>query len=1077
MVTSIKKREIIFGLVVLIIFVTVLSKYYLSSIKGYLENRFTPEKILVSFKDCVNMQERVLVKGGYVCKDSDTPIVWEKIYYTYPISALGKEVPYSFIDDTNISVADQLIDNKWELPRYNEVNINTEDPSMWEENPYDERYWRFIYYSLRETRYLLNAWRETGDVKYKDKLVEILNSYFANEDTGKYIWEDYHAVSYRALTLVNTWWKLREYNYLTPELSDKLLDSINKHGKFLLDKNHFQPDNNHGITEAMALLTIGVNFPDLPESFQFANVAKERLDESLKYLVDEDGVLTENSPYYQFYILEKYWDIYKYSKKYGIDISADYKRRLDQMINYATYILQPDLHVPLLGASLDRKIRLNGIYKEISNEYPEFKYVLTQGKEGKKPSELNITYPKSGQVIMRSGWGNSKNYVNTTQLIFDIGKYRTKHSDLDSLSFSLFGEGRSIMPDSGLYTYEDGLFRNYFHGTLAHNTVVVDNKDQEEGATTKGQFTEQNGVVTQTAEHSLYEGVNHRRAISLLGDKIVLVVDDLSSQKTHTYDQIFHLAPDLSIEKQDNVVYAKDSTGKVVASVREIYTTDYELNTYYNDPDTPKGICSFEYERYVPCYMLDFRKQGTNVRYITLIQLGEPDPQLSWDLAPDKTIRINTRANTYDVKITTTESKSMGVVVTNNSIPDTEHDITHIVGNFDVKTSNDKTTVSKVFPTTLSLEDKNLLLDLKIINRNALHDLKLILTDRYNNSATINLLNSYRLEYEGETIAVSIGKGEKRSTHGGWTLTNKSFDWSGIVFISVKASSQIAESSDIQFNYIKATSAQLEPKIIIVFDDGLSSIEPAVDYMYEKDMKGNIAVIGERVVDRTNGYLTLEYLKKYQDIYGWNILSHSYSHRNALENYYNSDKLSGFEIDLLQNIQFLKQNQLDSAQNWYIYPNGATNATIKSIVSKYYKFARTTINTPESYPFGDPMGVKTISADGAVEKEYGSIPTPLEELIYAIDDAKKYNQTLFITFHRIHATSTDRAGYPLEDFKKLIDHLEAENLKTYTLSDFDKSNNISKMDVSYTPAVPSQLELYVSPTRNTFLKKMLNLFQ
>jgi len=47
---------------------------------------------------------------------------------------------------------------------------------------------------------------------------------------------------------------------------------------------------------------------------------------------------------------------------------------------------------------------------------------------------------------------------------------------LDALNFTLYGNGEELITDAGLYTYENNAFKSYFHGTEAHNTVVVDGK-------------------------------------------------------------------------------------------------------------------------------------------------------------------------------------------------------------------------------------------------------------------------------------------------------------------------------------------------------------------------------------------------------------------------------------------------------------------------------------------------------------------------------------------------------------------------------------------------------------------------
>src|SRR3989344_8369408 len=164
---------------------------------------------------------------------------------------------------------------------------------------------------------------------------------------------------------------------LTYNLSEDLLTAIEKHSEFLVNPNHYDEGYNHGLNETAALYLVAVNFTDFLHASEWLELSKDRLGDSLVTIVDTDGVLIENSPYYHFYTLEKYWELYSFAQKQNVPISDIFNNRLQQMISYATYILQPNKDIPLLGASLKRKISYWGIYKDIAQSFPELKYVLT----------------------------------------------------------------------------------------------------------------------------------------------------------------------------------------------------------------------------------------------------------------------------------------------------------------------------------------------------------------------------------------------------------------------------------------------------------------------------------------------------------------------------------------------------------------------------------------------------------------------------------------------------------------------------------------------------------------------------
>ena len=97
--------------------------------------------------------------------------------------------------------------------------------------------------------------------------------------------------------LTKLWWQLRANNLLTYARSENLLKTIEVHGTFLADRNHYQKGFNHGVNEAIALYLVAVNFPDLDKGGAWERTALSRLDYGLRDVIDEDGLIVDNSPY------------------------------------------------------------------------------------------------------------------------------------------------------------------------------------------------------------------------------------------------------------------------------------------------------------------------------------------------------------------------------------------------------------------------------------------------------------------------------------------------------------------------------------------------------------------------------------------------------------------------------------------------------------------------------------------------------------------------------------------------------------------------------------------------------------
>lgn len=659
-----KAHGIIIGIFLLIVFSLLVMKHYEIAFADVYHTALDLQTAMIVAASRTGLvhpcgSDRTMVAfsfTAYVCTNSNN-VVYSDIYHSYPASREGREAVYSFLNQGDRAVAEEMLQGTLDLARYDPVELP--DPITWEEDPFKERYWRFLFYSLRPTRHLLAAAVETRDKRYYDALKEMVGGFIDTGIDKQFAWDDNHGVAFRTMVLVNTWWKLREAGELSPELSDKILSSLEEHGAFLLDPDNYEGEHNHGITQAAALLVLGENFPDLEQAPVWKATGIRRLEQGLRDVVDEDGVLVENSPYYHFYSLEKYWEIYRYVQEYDIEVSADFLDTINAMVAHATYVLQPDVRVPLLGASIPRHILLSGEYRAMAEENPHLAYVLTEGEDGTKPPQLHIRYPSSGIILLRSGWGERRQYENETQVVFDTGPYRTDHSDLDALGIALYSEGVYILRESGLYTYEtDHALYNYFHGTRGHNTIMVDERNQAAGSGTSIPIETGAGYAVASAMHELYDGVTHSRSIAQIENGALLIVDDIRGAAPHTYEQLFHLSENASLNTEDRHQvggFVQNGNERIPLLITQFGTID-DFAVWKNEPDIPRGLCANGYEVLIPCHELSFEINGNRAQYLTLVQFGQTGTSYNVQKVDADTMRIQTPVRTYTINISFPEN-------------------------------------------------------------------------------------------------------------------------------------------------------------------------------------------------------------------------------------------------------------------------------------------------------------------------------------------------------------------------------------------------------------------------------------
>ena len=1032
------------------------------------------------------------VSGGYVCINSSAIGSYKGIYESYPLVGRGIEAIYSSQDQGSVSAANDLLQNKFDIPQYPPLQLAS--PPTWSENAYSASNWRVEFYSLDPSLNLLYAFRATGNTVYARKLVSLDLSFIAAEDKSRWAWSDPQAVAFRSMTLVDTWWKLRQAHQLPESASSAILDELEKTGMFLTDPNHYQQENTNGVNEAAALYELAVAFPTLPNAHSWLTLATQRFQWQLGASIDSDGEVVENSPYYEFYALSKYWQIYDYSIAHDALISHDFYNRLQSMLKFATYILQPNSQIPLLGASIESAINDHGVYEQMAAADPQLLYVLTHGARGTVPTDQSIYFPSSGLTVMRSGWQSGAQFPLSTYLTYNIGDYRTSYSNLDALAITLYGDGGDLLPGPGLYTYQAGPYRNYFHGTESENTVVVDGKSQAQGDGTGTQLTTMDGLTYQSGESSLYSGVSHERLAVMVDADHLLVVDQMKSNSEHTYQQMFHLFPGAELSRSGLTVTGSGGSPYRQVTIQQLQPAGItETNVINQRGSHPAGLCSEQYGVLLPCYQISYSKRGRDATFVTLITIGGQSsagvsvvanssgqdlrivdgqrqlnlalgestakPQRAWatNPTPPKVKALLVRASSEPTDWTSIggaslsfgHSKAAGLAVIAR-----------------LATSSGSSAYLRNDAIRLDLSRNNARLKLKVNGFAQLNDLQLILSNgHWSKTATMNLADAYTPSESGDWLDLFIGPSASWGPRG-W-VSDPGFSWSEIDGIEIKTSCNTGatQTCSVSVAGVSLIPAQDEGKVVFVFDDGYQSILPAANYLHQNGMAGDVAVIGKYVDNPTKGHLNLFQLKYLQNDWGWDMVNHTQQHADAVETYYKRNNLTGYADDILQQAAWLETNGLNSAPNWFIYPHGDANARLQRVVGRYYKFARIVSDGPTAYPFGDPLFISDLEiqypGDGGDSGSPG-LTSPIE-IRSAIRQAIKYHMTLILTFHRIRSEPGDPSGYPLALFKQVVDSVRESGIKVMTLSQLDQSNGVPiNNHIYFQPAQPSQITVNIS---------------
>lgn len=569
-------------------------------------------------------------------------------------------------------MADEALEDVWDIgPRAAPVKLS---PIKWNENPAD-KYWRYIFYSLRPLTNLLSAYYTTGNVAYRDKLLEVVKSYVAFEkkrgDTAHEYLDDPHTAAFRAMMLVNIYGKLSRTGDLPDDVAAGMRDAISKVAVFLTHEENFQATQNHGFNESAALLLIAVNFPEMKDAPAWKALGLRRLGTMTKDVVDADGVEVENSPFYQFYVLSFLQQDSKWMSKFGVAKPEGFDERIAAMFEYATYSTQPDGYVPLLGASVSLNVHKNlpNVYGEaaldesdaLEDVTPNFTFIREFGEAGVAPTALNKRFSVSGQSFLRSSFGSKDDFTGQTWLSFNVGNVRNNHNHNDALAITYFANGKTLLTDSGLYEYESAsnkAYPEYFKSTRAHNTVVVDGQDQPEGSRVVGGAVLQGeGWLYQSGRHTLYTGVSHRRSVLLLKRDVGLVLDTLESDTPHDYAQTWHIEKDALVTVHGLDLVALSASGLPELALRQARTPGLTVSLVKGQ-EKPfiQGFQSDKYGKKSPNYAVEYRTQASRASFATILTSGPNalTPTTVSTAYDDVTDAVKTTVCSADVKVLVT---------------------------------------------------------------------------------------------------------------------------------------------------------------------------------------------------------------------------------------------------------------------------------------------------------------------------------------------------------------------------------------------------------------------------------------
>ena len=371
---------------------------------------------------------------------------------------------------------------------------------------------------------------------------------------------------------------------------ERMYASLFDHGTFIERnlENTYEVTSNHFLSNVVGLFGLGLLFSELPSGGRWLVLCRGWLEQEMRVQVLPDGCDYESSVPYHRLVAELFFSGWRMAQVMGLPLSNAYESKLRLMIYFLDAVLRPDGKLPQFGDADDGRVHVFSDYGHWDPQ--DARHLLAPAAAAfdrpewvassdpwapwetawwglkplapaeARPPRMQRLFPDAGLALVK----DERDY-----LLISNGKVGTngfgnhKHNDL--LSFEFHSGGVPLIVDPGSYVYTSNpAERNRFRSTSAHNTVVVDEQEQnefksewlfrmfEKAKPEHIAFEPSDRMTKYRGKHDGYARltprVMHEREWRLDHSTGTLEIDDLIlGEGTHRLRWSFHCAPGVEV--------------------------------------------------------------------------------------------------------------------------------------------------------------------------------------------------------------------------------------------------------------------------------------------------------------------------------------------------------------------------------------------------------------------------------------------------------------------------------------------------------------------------------------------------
>lgn len=506
-------------------------------------------------------------------------------------------------------------------------------------NQYKEWPWQLSRHN--ELIQLAKAYRATGDQRYADGCAELLDSWIKQAVRPDIGTPSGATLSWRTIEcgirmglmwpeIIHTFFDNSAFN---DDLIVDFFKSVYEHSIRML--NAFTTGN-WLMHELNGLAQNGIFYPFFKDAANWIEIAMNKINEEITVnQVYPDGFQFESSTGYHGVVITHVMEIVEVAGEYGVPVSEKVMAGVENMLMLYVRLMQSNRRMPHPndgggGVCTDQIKKYTRYYPE----NPYFKWLLTDGREGKKPEYGSILLENCGLVALRrEDWGKD------TSAFFDAGVFGRAHQHEDKLNLTICNSVKPVLCEANTYAYDTSDERKYCLDSAGHNVVLVNGMGQNRRAGYKWLPEDiykkaENVTLTVTPEMDIATGVydegygsekariaTHKRTVIMLkqpkaGLPLYIAIDELSSDTENEYEAIWHY--DTANGAVNHGVFVSDEATQFICG--DVGETEVVCGR--REPSLQGWICRSSIQGNIhPIPTLLHRVKGKNVRTVNLISI------------------------------------------------------------------------------------------------------------------------------------------------------------------------------------------------------------------------------------------------------------------------------------------------------------------------------------------------------------------------------------------------------------------------------------------------------------------------